>query len=749
MTGSEYWLQREKEWIAARNRKTDKLSEDLENAFLRASDDLQKEIAAWVEKYADAEEITLADARKRLSTGELQRLKLNLEEFTKLAKDNADGRWEKELTSASASVHVTRLQALELQMKNIVRKLYAGQESAMSDFLTGLYADEREHMTYEIQRAKGKFDSLAALPEDRVQKILQRPWADDGQAFSERLWGTQNKLINVMQSELLRGIISGKDTGTIGKSVAKRMGAASYAGVRLIQTETTRLIVESDKDTFEEMGIEQLEIIGTLDRNTCDSCGSLEGRVMKRTEAKAGSTAPPFHPNCRCIIVPYDDFLSGDGQRTARDPENGKTVAIPDISYKDWKAVYVDKTKTLEEWKKAHTKKPESPPTVEKPAFVPAKTIEEAQEYAEQFIDKDGGSFSPFKGVANYKGISLDMANSVNEALTDVFSTLNIPKLRGIKVVSSKTVQGKKAFPDGENAVASYNMAGQGVFLNKDVLKNAKAFDGYRKRADEAWDLVMKNIDSLNASGKALAEKYKEAGRSLVAGDTVQGLVTHELGHHVQWQVLKAKEFNELTARRGQYAGKISGYATASSGEYIAESFAAYMKGERSILDPDFVKAMDKLLKKPRQNAIIKETGALNDKNDPEMERRDAHAERYYEFIRKSNKENWISRVSKNSGMRKASVEKIYEHVFIDKHKLLMGYMRFPADYAMAESFQRLFEGNTVYHHDLIMLRHERLELELIRRYGYSFSEAHEITERKYNYSKALKEWEKNRNAES
>lgn len=351
MTGSEYWLQREKEWIAARNRKTDKLSEDLEKAFLRASDDLQKEIAVWIEKYADAEGITLADARKRLSAGELQRLKLNLEEFTKLAKDNADGRWEKELTSASASVHVTRLQALELQMKNIVRKLYAGQESAMSDFLAGLYADEREHMTYEIQRAKGKFDSLATLPEDRVQKILQRPWADDGQAFSERLWGTQNKLINVMQSELLRGIISGKDTGAIGKSVAKRMGAASYSGVRLIQTETTRLIVESDKDTFEEMGIDQVEVVETLDRSTCDICSALDGQTMKRSEASAGSTAPPFHTNCRGIIVPYDVELSKDGNRTARDPETGKSIEIPDMPFKDWKAVYADKTKQLGEWK--------------------------------------------------------------------------------------------------------------------------------------------------------------------------------------------------------------------------------------------------------------------------------------------------------------------------------------------------------------------------------------------------------------
>lgn len=744
MTNGEYWLSREQEWIAARNRQTDKLSREVQRAFAAATDDLEKEILSWMEKYADAEGITMADARKRLTSGELNHFRLGLEKFTELAKDNADGKWEKELTAASAAVHVSRLQALEMQMKNLIRRLYAEEGDRLADHLTALYGEERNRMAYEGQRAQGAFGPLDAVPEDRVQKILARPWADDGQAFSARLWGTQEKLITVLQTELTRGILSGRDAGDIGTAVAKRMNAAQYAGVRLVQTETTRIITEADKDTFGEMGIEQVEIVGTLDRNTCGTCGDLDGQIMKRTDARAGSTAPPFHPNCRCCIVPYDEELSADARRTARDPESGKTVEITDMAYKDWKAVYVDKTKTLEEWQKAHTKKPKAPQAVEKPDFVPAKTIEEAQEYAAQFIDNFTGRASPFKGVANYKGISLEMANAVNEALTDVFGTLNIPKLRGIKVVSSKTAQGKKAFPDGENAVASYNMAGQGVFLNKDVLKNAKAFDGYRKRAGEAWDLVMKNIDSLNASGKALAEKYKEAGRSLVSGDTVQGLVTHELGHHVQWQALKAKDFNELTARRSQYAGKISGYATASPGEYIAESFSAYMKGERDILDPEFVKAIDGLLKNPRRNDIIKETGALNDKNDPEMKRRDAHAERYYEFIRKSNKENWISRISENSGMRKASVEKIYEHVFIDKHQLLMGYTRFPADYAMAESFQRLFEGNTIYPHDLIMLKHERLELELIKRYGYPFAKAHEITERKYNYSKALKEWEAN-----
>lgn len=549
-----------------------------------------------------------------------------------------------------------------------------------------------------------------------------------------------------METELTQGLIRGDPQDRIVKKLAERMGVSRSNAARLVATESAFFAAKGELDNMKELGVEKYQFLATLDRKTSDVCRSMDMKIFPLTDFQPGVTAPPLHCYCRSCTVPYMGD-NADGLRAARD-EEGKTTYIPDMSYKDWKAVYVDKTKTLDEW--AAIRKPEKETNLpkkevlQKISFIPAKSIEEAQEYAAQFISSFTGSGTPFKGMANYRGISLDMANAVNEALTQVFGTLNLPKLGGIKVVSSKSAQGKKAFPGGDDAIASYNAAGQGIFLNKDVLKNAKAFEVYNQKAKDAWDYVMKNRSRLNKEQQELVKKYEEAGRSLVSGATVQGLVTHELGHHVQWNGFKAKEFNDLTARRKKYDGKISGYAQASSGEYIAESFTAYMKGEKSILDPEFVKALDSKLKQPKKADIIKETGALNDKNDPWGTKRNAHAERYYEFIRNSDRENWVNRVSQSSGIRKASIEKVYDHVFLKKHQLMMGNMRFPADYSMAESFRRLFEGKAIYAHDLIMLKHERLEAELMKRYGYPFAKAHEITERKYNYSEALKRWEKN-----
>ena len=63
-------------------------------------------------------------------------------------------------------------------------------------------------------------------------------------------------------------------------------------------------------------------------------------------------TVPPFHPNCRSVTAPYFDDEFELGTRAARDSETGKTVSVPeDMTYPEWKKVFVDKTETVAEWR--------------------------------------------------------------------------------------------------------------------------------------------------------------------------------------------------------------------------------------------------------------------------------------------------------------------------------------------------------------------------------------------------------------
>jgi hypothetical protein len=225
-----------------------------------------------------------------------------------------------------------------------------------------------------------------------------------------------------------------------------------------------------------------------------------------------------------------------------------------------------------------------------KPPFVPARSIKEAQAFAITLFD-DGYS-KTFKGVANNAGISLEVANEVNAALYEIFGNSSMPRLSGIKAISPTSAQGKKVFKSGADAIAAYNAAEKGIFLNKAILKNMESFLRHAKEAEEAFAYVMKNISSLSGAQLRIATQYKIAGRALVNGNTIAGIIRHEVGHLFDWKVL-GTQGNAIKARAGQYASRISGYASSSGGEYIAESYAAWLKGEKKLLDPELVKVFE------------------------------------------------------------------------------------------------------------------------------------------------------------
>lgn len=139
-------------------------------------------------------------------------------------------------------------------------------------------------------------------------------------------------------------------------------------------------------------------------------------------------------------------------------------------------------------------------------------------------------------------------------------------------------------------------------------------------------------------------------------------------------------------------------------------------------------------------------SGALTDKNDPFYVKRDEHAKRYYESVRNSKKKYIVESISNNTGFSRNSISKVYDHVFLNEYELYNGRRRFDPDYDMAESFRRVRDGKDIQEHDLIMLKHEHLEYGLMTKLGMTYEEAHELTQRKYNYQKALNEFKKKNN---
>ncbi len=135
--------------------------------------------------------------------------------------------------------------------------------------------------------------------------------------------------------------------------------------------------------------------------------------------------------------------------------------------------------------------------------------------------------------------------------------------------------------------------------------------------------------------------------------------------------------------------------------------------------------------------------GAWTDQNDPQNKKRTEIAEDYYEQVRNRDRNYEIRAVAKNTGFSEKDVDKIFAHIFELEHLFDDGSIhRFNADYYMQHSWGRLREGKNIQKHDIIMLKHELMEAEIM---GVGtdvvYEWAHEIVAKQHNYSVALLEY--------
>ena len=146
-----------------------------------------------------------------------------------------------------------------------------------------------------------------------------------------------------------------------------------------------------------------------------------------------------------------------------------------------------------------------------------------------------------------------------------------------------------------------------------------------------------------------------------------------------------------------------------------------------------------------RYNRFMKSSGAVygawNSKNDPDEIHRRAHAEQYYESVRKRNTDREIVRIAKNTGFSQDDIRAVYLHVFENYYDLEGGRKRFDPDYDMAQSWSRLFDGNNIQDHDKTLLHHELMESKLMAK-GMDYDTAHKITQEKYDYLGELIKWQ-------
>lgn len=337
-----YWQQRFDQIEQSANNRSVKYARQLEKKYQEAAQEIDTKINAWYRRIAKNNEISVSEAKKLLSASELDEFHWTVQEYIRYGKANAvDPLWMKELENASAKFHISRLEAMKLEARQQIEQLFAGGQETMFDTLAGVYKDSFYHSCFEIQKGVGVGFDVSKLDDKQVRRLLQKPWSVDGTNFSEKLWGNKKKLINSLDQELSRMLLTGESPDKAIRNIRHTMGTSLSSAKRLVLTEQAYFTSIAQKDAYAELDVEEYEFVGTLDGVTCDDCGKLDGQHFPMKDMMPGVNAAPMHPYCRCTTAPYFDDEFTIGKRTAKN-EDGEYYEVPEkMTFAEWKKSFV------------------------------------------------------------------------------------------------------------------------------------------------------------------------------------------------------------------------------------------------------------------------------------------------------------------------------------------------------------------------------------------------------------------------
>lgn len=338
MKNADYWRKRSSLLGKAAQRSADRCVSELEEMYLEAQRTVQADIERWYGRFATNNGISLIEAKKLLTAGQLEEFKWDVDKYIKMGQQaNLSPEMMKKLENASARFHISRLEAIQLQIQQQVELLYGNQLDSVDSMLREVVSNGYTHTAYEIQKGLEIGWDITALDQRRLDMLLSKPWTADGLTFRDRCWAGKANLVSGIQSTLVQGLLRGDSPAKMTEDIKKKFGVSRYQAGRLVHTETAYFSVRGSLEAYKETGVEQVEILETLDKYTCELCGGMDKKVIPLSECEAGVTVPPFHPNCRGDVCPH--FDDNVGERIARDVMTGETFHVPsDMTYEQWKA---------------------------------------------------------------------------------------------------------------------------------------------------------------------------------------------------------------------------------------------------------------------------------------------------------------------------------------------------------------------------------------------------------------------------
>lgn len=300
---NDYWQKRTEDIMRYVDSTDVNAFEELQKIYIEHSAEVQRDLFAFVTKYADDNKMSYSEALQRLRGVDLSDYQANAKKYRKQAEK--DPELLKRLNEQYASSKVTRFDALNLEMTYKIGVMQGIIEKSFENYL-------KSTAKYAYRKIMG--GNSGALNEPALKELINTPF--NGRNYSEQVWGNTDALAKDLREVLKRGFIRGASPREMAAELAKKYNVARSRAQTLIRTDGTAIVNRSAIKRYEESGLEFYRISVHLDDRTTETCRAIakENKLYRIDEFETGVTAPPFHYNCRSAVIPDEEELNNKSE---------------------------------------------------------------------------------------------------------------------------------------------------------------------------------------------------------------------------------------------------------------------------------------------------------------------------------------------------------------------------------------------------------------------------------------------------
>ena len=283
----EYWKDREE--VQRQKNITEEMAynREIEKIHNRMLKQIQDRINAFYTSYANSEGLTLAEAKKKVASFDVEAFSEKAARYVK--NKDFSKKANAELKLYNATMKINRLEMLKSEIGLDMVENFDELEKMFGEKLN-------ERTLSEFERQAGILGNSVVNPEKLAHSIVNASFHNA--TFSDRVWAHHDILKSDLDKLLSQALIQGLNPRSLITNVLPNIGDTvknrRYAAMRLLTTELCRVQIDAQMKSYERNGYDSYRYLA--EPTACPHCKALDDKTFKLDKISIGENAPPLHP---------------------------------------------------------------------------------------------------------------------------------------------------------------------------------------------------------------------------------------------------------------------------------------------------------------------------------------------------------------------------------------------------------------------------------------------------------------------